>query len=140
MKIPVRLPRIWKRAERHLKEALAILGGDTFSFDFYHRSGGASCFPADIGHQMAFNFHRHESERIGHAPIDRVALFPAVWIPPPLPPCLPNRIFASLHHSLCERHPSHRGLLRKIYDAYGVGAEAYHAQFHIRPQAVSFDN
>ena len=77
LRLPVRQPAAWKRVAPHLERALSILGDDVFSFDFYHSSRGAGCFPAqDAEKPQAYKRLQDLKGSRSDAPaFERVALF-----------------------------------------------------------------
>jgi 7-cyano-7-deazaguanine synthase in queuosine biosynthesis len=134
LSLPVRQPRLWEKAAPHMSEALEVLGGDRFDFEFYERLDGASCFPDRASGQMSFNFPGRAS--VLAAPrVERVALFSGG-----LDSVAAAASFAAQGASVA--YVTHyvygigrlENLLRGIYKAYGVsGHQPQHAQFHIKP-------
>lgn len=121
LRLPVRRPEIWKRVAPHLQEILAILGDDTFSFDFYGSPKGASCFPQNAVRQQRMC-------------VDRIMLFSGG-----LDSAAAAAIFtqegvrgACITHYVTGIRRIEK-LLEDIHDAYGTEPGTLHAQFYIRP-------
>jgi 7-cyano-7-deazaguanine synthase in queuosine biosynthesis len=114
-------------------EALEVLGGDRFEFEFRERAGGAACFPDSESSQMSFQFPRPSGE--GRPSAERIALFSGG-----LDSAAAAAHFASRGDSVAyvthyvNRIGRIEGLLARIYGAYGAGGQGpRHAQFHIKP-------
>lgn len=129
----VRHARVWEAAAPHMSEALGVLGGDRFEFEFRERPGGAGCFPGTAAGQMSFCFPRLDTE--GHPLAERVALFSGG-----LDSAAAAAHFASRGDSVAYVTHYVNGierverLLGRIYGAYAAGGlERRHAQFHIKP-------
>lgn len=129
--LSVRRARLWEDAAPHMSEALEVLGGDRFDFEFRQRARGASCFPGSG--QMSFQFPRREGE--GHPSAKRVALFSGG-----MDSAAAAAHFASDGASVA--YVTHYvnsigrvgGLLERIYGAYGADdQDPRHARFHIKP-------
>jgi len=121
LKLPVRQPQVWNRVAPHLQEILAILGGDTFSFDFYGSRKDTSCFPQTAGHQQRMS-------------VDRVVLFSGG-----LDSAAAAATFAE--EGVQAAYVTHyvtgirriEKLLKDIYETYDTKSPTQHAQFYIRP-------
>lgn len=123
LRLPVRKPRVWKRVADNLQDVLAILGGDTFTFEFYGRRSGSELlsFPNPA-----------RSLQLPHT--ERVALFSGG-----LDSASAAAIFAKQTERVAYVTHYVRGinhiesLLARIQQAYGPSAAVPHAQFYIRP-------
>lgn len=137
LRLPVRQPKAWKRVTPQLKRALSILGDDVFTFDFYHSTSGAGCFP--VHDLLKLPTNKHSQNKGGtreQVSIERVALFSGGLDSAVAAAHLARRKGLTTFVTYYVRDIRRiEALLKEIYETFGKGKQPPHAQFYIKPKS-----